>query len=439
MSDDAPVEGNATEPYYTETIVEYADNRRQRAILGILLVILFLLLVAAAYAVFTLMPGKGAPDKSKTPPGVTWIRSIYGWGNSPDQALRTPTGVDIADDGTIWVVSGHNTISSYAPDGTPKIAIKPENTVSIEGISVGTDGNLFVTDYGGQIVEFTPKGEYVDSWKVETPQGVDVRDGKIAVSASDGIAVFTEDNSEVIVQVGGVRGWLEDQFDLPHDIITAEDGTMYVTDTQNRRVKALNANGRNIWSLGEAPDRSQAGVADVRTPESKVASSTFLLPAGIAIDGRGRLAVVDPFRFNVTFVDPKTKQIARESAGEGKRGKRAIYGEQGEGDGFFGYPSAIAYDKTRDWFAVADTANNRVQIIRLPETGGSVIASLVGGFRWPMCIFCLPLLLLLLALLLAVMRRRREQEIPPEDEASPGDAQPEAMPPVADAEGVTSP
>src|SRR5580698_9716947 len=36
------------------------------------------------------------------------------------------------------------------------------------------------------------------------------------------------------------------------------------------------------------------------------------------------------------------------------------------------YPTGIAYDKTRDWFAVADTSNNRVQIIRLPGTGGGV-------------------------------------------------------------------
>ena len=418
MTDTAPPNLDPDAPYYTETVVEYVDNRRQRAILGILLVILFLLLVGASYAVYTLTPGKGAPTgKTALPKGITWIRSIYGWGNGPDQQLQTPTDVAIAKDGTIWVVSGHDTISGYAPDGTPKRVIKPTNTASIEGIDVGTNGNLFVTDYGGQVLEFDTDGKVLDKWSVETPQGVDASDGKIAVSASKGIAVFTEDQSEIVIQVGGVRGWGKDQFDLPHGILMGSDGTIYVADTQNRRVKVLSAKGRNLWMVGEAPNRSVPGVADVRSQESTMASQKFLLPAGLTFDGNERIVVVDPFKFRIAIIDPETKDIAREKGSNGKDGRRAYYGEQGEGDGFFNYPTGIDYDKTRDWFAVADTYNNRVQIIRLPGTGGSILAPFVGGFRWPMCVFCLPIILLILAIILAAARRRRERELTPEEAA----------------------
>jgi hypothetical protein len=142
-----------------------------------------------------------------------------------------------------------------------------------------------------------------------------------------------------------------------------------------------------------------------------------MLPSGQTFDGKGRLVVVDPFKFRIAIVNPKTGKIAREEGSNGKPGRQAFYGEQGAADGFFNYPTGIDYDKTRDWFAIADTANNRVQIVRLPDTGGSIVAPIVGGFRWPMCVFCIPFILLLIALIVALARRRRERELTPEEAA----------------------
>jgi hypothetical protein len=85
-------------------------------------------------------------------------------------------------------------------------------------------------------------------------------------------------------------------------------------------------------------------------------------------------------------------------------------GDYGVADGFFAYPTGIDYDETRDWFAVADTFNNRVQILRIPGSGGSPLAPIIGAFRTPMCVFCIPFILLVVAAILAVMRRRRQRE-----------------------------
>jgi len=399
------------EQYYTETVVEYVDNRRQRVILATILVILFLLLIGAMYAVAQLTAGKGAPQSSEgLPRGIKWVRSIYGWGNAQTQRLNAPTDVAIGPDGTIWVVSGHRTIAGFNPDGSAKKVFDPKNTASLEGITVGDNGNLYVTDFGGQLLEYTTDGRQVDQWKVELANEVDVRDGKIAVAAGEGIAVFTDDDSEVLFKLGGIRGWDEEQFDLPHGIVFGPDGTLYVSDTQNRRVKAYSANGRLLWVLGEAPDRSQPGAADVRSNAASMSANPFLLPSGITMDGSGRLVLVDPFRFRIAVVDPKTKKIAREPRSDGKTGREAFYGDQGAADGFFNYPTGIAYDKNRDWFAVADTFNNRVQIVRIPGSGGSVFAPYVGAFRPPMCILCLPWLLLLVAAIVLASRRRKQRE-----------------------------
>lgn len=421
MSDDLHTTGEAPEPqeYYTETVVEYVDNRRQRAALGIVVLLLFLLLIGVTYAVVRLTPGKGAPTgKADLPEGIEWVRSIYGWGSAPDQALRTPTDVAIARDGTIWVVSGHEMIAGFNPDGSPKKAFKAEGAGSPEGIAVGPDGNLYVADFAGQLLAYSTDGELIDSWKVELPSEVDVRDGKIAVASAYGVAVFTFDD-EMLLKLGGARGWAEDQFDLPHGIRLGDDGTLFVSDTQNRRVKAYGPDGRIKWISGEAPDRSKPGVADVRSGETSIGAQPFALPSGMTIDGNGRIVLVDPFKFRIAVLDPNTGEVVREKRADGSPGRQAFYGEYGAADGFFSYPTGIDYDPARDWFAVADTANNRVQIIRLPGSGGSIFAPILGAFRAPMLVCCIPWILLLVALGLALARRRRERELAEQAGAGP--------------------
>ena len=54
----------------------------------------------------------------------------------------------------------------------------------------------------------------------------------------------------------------------------------------------------------------------------------------------------------------------------------AKYGAYGRDDGQFIFPSSIDYDPDRDWFAVADNGNSRVQIIRIPGSGdGGALAA----------------------------------------------------------------
>lgn len=161
-------------------------------------------------------------------------------------------------------------------------------------------------------------------------------------------------------------------------------------------------------------------MADTRSQNPSMTANPFLLPSGMTMDGSGRIVLVDPFRFRIAVVDPKTKDIAREPGSNGRPGRQAFYGDQGSADGFFNYPTGIAYDKTRDWFAVADTFNNRVQIVRIPGSGGGALAPVIGAFRLPMCVLCVPWILLLAAALVLASRRRRNRALG-EDLADPGE------------------
>lgn len=408
--DNAPASEEAPdgEAAYTETVVEYVGNRRLRAVLGIILVLAFLALLGLGYAVLSLTRGAAEPEETAIPSGMEWVRSIYGWGNEPDEALFAPTDVDIAPNGTIWVVTGHDTLAGFNPDGSVDKVIKPEGVASMETIAVAENGDLYVADYGGQILQFSSDGEPLDKWSVQLPQGVDVTDGsQIAVSSNAGVAVFTPDGQ--ILAQWGTRGSGEDQFDLPHAILIGEDGRLFVADTQNRRVRAFTPQGRLIWSTGITPDRSQEGSGDFRNPENT--QGPFSIPSGLAFNGKGQIAVVDPFKFTITVLDPESGEIVKLTGANGEPGRQAVFGDFGQADGLFAYPTGIAYDQARDWFAVADTANNRVQILRLPESGGSPVAPVIAAFRLPMLIFFVPLLLLLLAIILAILRRRKKRQL----------------------------
>lgn len=345
---------------YTETVVEYVDNRRQRRVLAVILGVLVLLLVVVAYGVLRLTRPSTAPTTAELPSGVTWVRSLYGWGTQADQQLEAPTDVAIGPDSTIWAISGHSHIVGFNPNGTVKRVIEPKGIVSLEGISVDEDGNLWTADFGGQVLEFRPDGTFVTKWQVELPNVVDVRDGKIAVGSTKGIAVFTPDD-QVLMQLGGTRGTDKEQFDVVHGILLGPDGSVYVSDTQNRRVKAYSKDGRLLWISGTAPNREDSSTVDIRRASDP--KNPFEMPAGMTMDAKGRIVLVDAFKFKIIVLDAETGKVAKEHDKTS-----AMYGDYGATDGLFNNPTGIAYDKNRDWFAVADTSNNRIQILRIPES-----------------------------------------------------------------------
>ncbi len=106
------------------------------------------------------------------------------------------------------------------------------------------------------------------------------------------------------------------------------------------------------------------------------------------------MVFADAFAFAIYVVDVEEQSIV------------AAYGEQGEADGLFNYPTGIAYDPDRDWFAVADTANGRVQIVRIPGSGGSPLAA-ARRMNVPWAVWAVPLTVLALAGVVAATRRHK--------------------------------
>jgi len=134
-------------------------------------------------------------------------------------------------------------------------------------------------------------------------------------------------------------------------------------------------------------------------------SSPVDLPQDVELDSSGQLYALDAFDFSIMRLDNATGRIL---------GK---WGTPGEKDGQFMYPTGLAYDAARDWFAVADTANNRVQIVRIEGTGGGAGQAVTRAMSSPFRVCAIPLAALLVGIAIILVTRKREED---RDEAGRG-------------------
>lgn len=387
-------------------------RNRVRTALAVVLALLVLLLIALSFFVMRVLTPPGRPTQEQVPEGMQWVLSIYGFGPTAFEQLKAPNDTAVSPDGTIWVVDGQRgRILAFDPRGeyaNRKVDTGPPapgaaRLYAPSGIDCDEDGNLYVADYGNQrVMEFGSDGVYVREWEVPLPLDVDVSEDRIAVSTRHGIALFTRDLD--IVGLIGQHGDGPEDFDMPRGVAQGPDGTIYAADTHNRRVKAYSPEGELLWVY-------PASHADAsKLPTVAAAEEPFQIPSGMTIDGSGRLVLVDAFNLEIVVLDP-----TREGEVVGR------YGEYGTRDGYFAYPTGISYDPGRDWFAVADTENNRAQIVRIQGSGGGLPGAARRFFTGPFRLCAIPLILLLIAVVIAVMRRRARR-----DEREPAIADPDA-------------
>jgi len=400
-------EASVPEPVeeYVEEYVEVVDNRRRVILLAIALLILLLALGAITWFLWDTLRPAGAPREEITE-GMAWVASIYGWGNTMEERLQAPSAVAVAPDGAYWTVSNNDTLVGFDPqDGrlagfiTLPRGEGPGEIRMIEDLAFDAEGNLYVADYGNaKVLKVLPDGTVEGEVLVSFVQRVAVDSEHLVVGSVPGVALFSLEDGELITQWGG-RGKGLEEFDGVRGLGIGEDGTIFTTDTFNRRVKAYSPEGRVLWSFPDTETVEAARVLDqlgMNEERREVAESIpFELPQGLTIDAAGRVVLVDAFRPRISALDPRNGEVL------------GVWGRDGALDGQFKYPTAIAYDRVRDQYVVADTGNHRLQIVRIEGSGGGP-AALIGRLQGrPVWVCCFPLGLLLALLVMAVLRSRR--------------------------------
>jgi sugar lactone lactonase YvrE len=387
-------------------------SRRGRRILALVLVVLILLLGLVTYLLFNLISVPRTSNVAVETGGITWVRSIYGMSDAEDDQLARAQSAATAPDGSIWVTDGqHQALIHFTADGRYLGSLSGPDDLPLfspSRIAIDTDGTIYACELTeGAIRVLNTDNTDAGSFGIPEPTSVAVSSDRIVVGTVAGFAILDKEGTPI--KVLGSRGKSDDQFDYVHGVAIADNGNIFVSDSYNNRLSAYDPEGNRLWIVRTGKPANGAEMTD-GSLVTKDATDAVLsgddalqLPLGITLDGAGRIVVADMFDCTLAVFDPTDGSFI------------AKYGEVGPDDGQFFYPVSVTYDGERDWFTVADSLNNRIQIVRLPgSSAGSGVASAVRrAMTGPLRACVYPFLLLLLAIIawLVVRRARKRREL----------------------------
>ncbi len=353
-------------PNFAQRLLNQMHYARDQQVIASCLVLVCLFLVLAACIVLLLRAMRtrritlfmifgtclislaGCSGKSE-PPEETKVLSAFGETGRGQGQFIHPRAIDIAENGTLFIVDKTGRIQKFGPKGDylatiemPQIELgKPT------GLSVAPNGNLYVADtHYHRIMIFSPEDEIIDQFgKFGEDEGcfiypTDVAfagDGRIFVSeygGNDRVSVFTEEG-EFLFCFGSLGSGRE-QFSRPSAVcIDQSRKRLYVADACNHRIAMYDLDGElmgYIGSVGRGPGQLR-------------------YPYDLALLADGTLVVCEYGNNRVQLFDPKGRSLA-------------VYGQPGRRLGELACPWGVAVDEKRRAF-IADRDNMRIQVWQL--------------------------------------------------------------------------
>jgi tripartite motif-containing protein 71 len=322
---------------------EEDDPRRKRkaAILLLLLGILGALLGLAIWYLLFRQPVPLPPIPATQVPH--FASAIYG--------VERPTGIAVTSAGDrIYVTqAGNASVASVLDGNGNKLAdmLPPTSTgadhapvyVAIDPLTAEVyvsdrrTGDIYIYDANGTFQrEFTPAVDR-SGWQ---PMGLTFdKAGSLYVTdlgASPAQVVVFDREANVTRTLGATEN-----LNFANGVAVDDAGYVYVTDSNNGRMLIYGTDDQLAGTVGRGAGAGMLG-----------------LPRGIAVDGQGRVTVIDTSGQG-GFVY-KTLQ-----AGQSRPDFVGTFGVQGVGNGEFLYPTGISIDGHGRMF-IADTSNDRIQL-----------------------------------------------------------------------------
>jgi len=356
---------------------ETLDVRKIRIYIGAVFVLFFIL--TALFYLYYMLNRPPQPLKKASPKGFEHLFSIYGFGS---ERFNHPSDVAVAGNGDIYVADTDNhQIAVF--DEAGKFLRKHRDFGKGKGqfeypssIDVAGNGNIYLAVKSlNKLMILSSNFKLLKEIEVEKPIEVSVHKNRVYVGTYRGIIVADLDGN--LLYGFGKRGKAQGEFDFPRGIAVDEKNNIYVADSLNYRIQALNSKGKPIWVLGKP------------FKDIVAAKRRFSLPVSLVVADDGYLYLMDAFAAEIYALDDEGNQVAR-------------YGDWGHDEGFFYYPGGISY-MGDEKFAIADTFNDRVQVVRIPSPAVSLLRRVTRpNWYWLLLLPVLPFALLL-------WRRRPEE------------------------------
>jgi len=269
--------------------------------------------------------------------GAFWGLTVDGQGNVFFPSFTSGHQIKKrAPDGTVTLVAGTG-VQGYSGDGGPATAARLNNPY---GMDVDGQGNLFFADYGNNRIR-----------KV-SPAGI------ITTVAGNGAYGFSGDGGPATSAM----------LAIPHGVTVDGQGTLFIADTDNSRVRKVSPDGiiRTIAGTGTQFYCGDGGPAT---------SACVGWPDKVAVDPQGNVFIPDFLNHRIRKVTPGG--IIRTVAGVGPFGNGAG-GYAGDGGPATGAqlngPLAVALDAAGNLY-IPDYFNHRVRKL----TPDGIITTVAGN------------------------------------------------------------
>jgi streptogramin lyase len=272
----------------------------------------------------------------KISPGavVTTLAGMVGVAGSANgmdtlATFNKPFSVAVDSSGNVYVAdTGNNLVRAITPAGLVSTfagngkegAVNGTDSTSFRspfGVAVDGSGNLYVADYGNNLIRMINKAGVVSTLAGTGATGADNGAGTIAT------------------------------FNLPESVAVDAAGNVYVADNANNLI-------RKITPAGVVSTLAGTGMAGSANGTGTAAS--FNSPFGVAVDGSGNVYVADAGNNMIRKISQAGVVIT--VAGSGARGANNATGAAAS----FNTPSGLAVD-SNDNIYVADEGNNLVRKI----------------------------------------------------------------------------
>ncbi len=253
-----------------------------------------------------------------------------------DDVLAAPAGVAVLD-GVLFADSDHHQVGRVEPDGTITIIAGtgeagysgddgPATEAQLNlpsGLAVGPDGTIYVADSFNDVVR-----------RIHL-------DGTITTVAGTGEAGYSGDDVTAT----------DAQLNFPHGVAVADDGTLFIADTDNHRVRRVATNGTITTVAGTATE----GTGGYSGDGGPAVDAELDGPWAVALGLDGSLYIADTFNNRIRRVS--TDGTITTVVGTGEPGSGGDGGVATEAQ--LDNPRGIAIGPDGDLYIV-DTYNHRI-------------------------------------------------------------------------------
>lgn len=271
-------------------------------------------------------------------------------GPAIEAELKRPTAVAVTSDGQVLVADSHNhRVRVIKADGTIETLAGTGEEGARKVTSPATEIDL-ANIYG---VATGPKGEgYVLSRGHATIYRIE--EGIATAVIGNGTPGFSGDGGSA----------LDAEVHWPNHLVVAPDGTIYLADSGNHRVRKIDTNGTitTVAGNGEAGSDGDGGPAT----EAQLSG-----PSAIAMDSKGAIYIADFGNHKIRVFTPGGTMETFAGTGEPRWNDDHLPALETN----FGEPTGVAVD-FEDNVIFADQINNTIRLV-----GKDGICHVIGGTR----------------------------------------------------------